>query len=154
MHAPADEACAEGDGDCVADAVALRETVALVVALAVGDGEPVFVGEPVDEGVEDSEGVVLAESEEVGVLVGVGDGDVAAVGGTHPLICGAHIAVLVPAPLTLEKGVLATTAPDASSSSSVKPKLAPRVKPSTATLVTTALAAKVTCRKGDGSQGQ
>jgi hypothetical protein len=38
MHATADEACAEGDGDCVADAVTLRETVALAVALVVGDG--------------------------------------------------------------------------------------------------------------------
>ena len=54
-----------GVGDCVADAVALRETLALVVALVVGDGEPVFVGEPVDEGVADSDGVPLAESDVV-----------------------------------------------------------------------------------------
>jgi len=80
MHATADEACAEGDGDCVADAVtlceteppfvavrdavALRETVLLVVALAVGD---VVVGEPVDEDVAvgefDSEKTADAEGD-------------------------------------------------------------------------------------------
>ena len=85
---------------------------------------------------------------------GNGDGVCDGVTKTHPLTCGAHVAVLVPAPLTLEKGVLATTAPDASSSSSLKPKLAPRVKPSTATLATMAFAAKVTCRNGAGSHGQ
>ncbi len=40
--------------------------MALVVALAVGDGEPVFVGEPVDEAVADSDGVALAECDALG----------------------------------------------------------------------------------------
>ena len=93
-------------------------------------------------------------SEAIALVVALAVGDGTAVASTQPAACGAHVATLEPAPLTLEKGVLATTLPAASSSWSVKPKPAPRVKPSTATLVTTALAAKVTCREGDGSHGQ
>jgi hypothetical protein len=50
------------------DVVALDEALALVVALAVGDGEPVFVGEPVDESVADSVGVALEERDALGVM--------------------------------------------------------------------------------------
>jgi len=50
------------------------EALALVVALAVGDGEPVFVGEPVDEGVADSDGVLLAESDALVVVDAESDG--------------------------------------------------------------------------------
>ena len=124
----------------------------LATELAVRDGEAVPVSEPVVEVVAVGEEVALAASDALCELVGVSDG--AAVASTQPAACGAHVATLEPAPLTLEKGVLATTLPAASSSWSVKPKPAPRVKPSTATLVTTALAAKVTCREGDGSHGQ
>ena len=46
----------------------LGEALALVVALAVGDGEPVFVGEPVDESVADSVGVALEERDALGVM--------------------------------------------------------------------------------------
>ena len=50
--------------------------------------------------------------------------------------------------------MLATTLPAASSSSSVNPKVAPRVKPSTATTDTACGEAKVTFSQGAGSQGQ